>query len=350
MAKNNSKYSGRKLKKPDMSIEKNYTQFPNAFILNPEIGNSELRLLLFLMMNKNNYVIQTENCVKYLHKSKQAISPQFAKLIKLGVVKITDENIEVIIPEEMKKYKWKYLDGIIRQDDEVKKTSPQDSTKPTSISQDDFTIEVKKTSPSKKENLTSESSELNTKNAEDVDVEVLDDDLLLSNNNRVLPVPAKGGGTEQTHSNKTIEDWGVGVLEGVDEALASPSVLAPSSHPPKSNEEIFLTTKLDKRFTDQLNEYNASKYFLTKNFRMVKDLYNQYVIQHPNEFIPIYDFEEILVCLITLSIGMCKRKGINVCLIYRHNIIHNFKDIPELRQEMADNPTVVKKILKDSEL
>ena len=36
MAQRTNKYSGRKLKKPDMKQAENFTQIPNAFILNPE--------------------------------------------------------------------------------------------------------------------------------------------------------------------------------------------------------------------------------------------------------------------------------------------------------------------------
>ena len=55
MARKNNKYSGRRLKKPVMKQEGNYTKIPNAFILNPDIGDAELRLLQYIMMNKEEY-------------------------------------------------------------------------------------------------------------------------------------------------------------------------------------------------------------------------------------------------------------------------------------------------------
>ena len=103
--KNSNKYSGRKLKKPDMRKEGNFSQIPNAFILNPEIGDPELRLLLYILMYSENRTITTKNCMKYLFKTMPPITGAFEKLIALGILKISDENIEIIIPEEMKKYK-----------------------------------------------------------------------------------------------------------------------------------------------------------------------------------------------------------------------------------------------------
>lgn len=237
MRNKNREYNDRRLEKPDMKKEKNYTQFPNAFILNRKIGDSELRLLLFIMMNKNGYKIKIENCVKYLKKTKQAIYPQLKKLIELGVIRITDEIIEVIIPDEMKKYKFGYLDCNQDQTSEVKKNLPQESDKSTSEGQENLTIEVKETLPSKKENLTTKSIKSDKKPLENIDKESVGDAITLNNTTRVLPVPATGGSTGQPHSNKTTEDLGVSVTEGVDKVLASPSVLAPSPHPSKGKED-----------------------------------------------------------------------------------------------------------------
>ena len=61
MAQKINKYSGRKLKKPDMRHEGNFTQIPNAFILNPDIRNPELRLIQYIMMYSENRTIQLKN-------------------------------------------------------------------------------------------------------------------------------------------------------------------------------------------------------------------------------------------------------------------------------------------------
>ena len=68
-----NKYSGRKLKKPDMKQAGNFTQIPNAFILNPNIRDPELRLLQYILMYSDHRTITTTNCILYLGKTKPSI-------------------------------------------------------------------------------------------------------------------------------------------------------------------------------------------------------------------------------------------------------------------------------------
>ena len=357
MTTTNSKYSGRKLKKPELKREGNYTMIPNAFILNPDIKDAELRLLQFIMTNKDDIVITTRNCIRYLGKTKPYIDKSFGRLIESGVLKITDDIIEVIITEEMKRYKIGYLHG-----------------------KENLTTEVKKTLLSGKENLTTEVKKTYKKPLESIDNDS-DTSPIILNNTRVLPVPAKGRSTEQSHSNdNTKGNTGI-ELDLERDALqsqASPSVLAPSLHTPKGEVEKVgeksslpfddetlpidvdspqptdepepIPTEPDERFAEQLKIYNTSKYFLPKNLDKVKNLYKNYAEQYPNKYMRIIDFEKVLVCLMTLNIGMVKMKGINFCLLYRNDICHHFKDIPQLRQDMIENPDETIELLRISEL
>lgn len=211
MAQKN-KYSGRKLKKPNMRKEGNFTMIPNAFILNPNIKNPELRLLSYIMMYDDNRRITTKNCMKYLSKSKPTIISSFEKLIELSILKITDEHIEVEIPEEMKKYTLGYSKG-----------------------KENITTEVKKTLPSNKDNFTSEVKKTDKKPLDNPDNEVITNPIILDNTTRVLPVLPTGESTEQSHSNNTNSNTGLGLDLERDslQSQASPSVLAPSLHTPK---------------------------------------------------------------------------------------------------------------------
>jgi len=234
-----SKYSGRKLKKPNMKQEGNFTQIPNAFILNPEIRDPELRLLQYVMMYSENRTITTKNCILYLCKSKPAISSSFEKLIDLGILKITDENIEVIIPEEMKIFKLGYLEGKENLTPEVKKTLPLELENPILEGKENLTTKVKETLPSGKENFTQVVKNSFKKPLEDVDNDKHTNSIIL-NNTRVVPVPAKSGSTGQPHSNgNTKGKTGIELdLEcGTHQSLASPSVLAPSLHTPMRKTE-----------------------------------------------------------------------------------------------------------------
>jgi hypothetical protein len=169
MAQNNNKYSGRKLKKPNMKQEGNFTQIPNAFILNPNIKNPELRLLQYIMMFSNNRTITTKNCVKHLGKSKPSITSSFEKLISLGILKIDDETIEVVIPEEMKKYTLGYFKDKENIPDGVKKTLPSEPVKISDKGKENFTTEVKKTLLTGKGNFTTEVKKIDKKPLESID-------------------------------------------------------------------------------------------------------------------------------------------------------------------------------------
>ena len=207
----------------------------------------------------------------------------------------------------------------------------------------------------------------------------------------MLPVPATSGNTEQSHSNdNTNGNTGIELDLECDslQSQASPSVLAPSLHTPKQvdengdNESSLpigdkysdtlpkgvstlpiveeesqpsveaepLPIEPDKRFAEQLEIYNTSKYFLPEKLDNVKNLYNNYAEQYPNKYMKIMDFEKVLVYLMTTILGMVKMRGINYCLLYRNDICHHFKDIPQLRQEMLDNPDETQELLKESEL
>jgi hypothetical protein len=376
-----NKYSGRKLKKPNMKQEGNFTQIPNAFILNPEIRDPELRLLLYIMMHSDNRAITTKNCILYLRKTKPAIGSSFEKLIALGVLKITDENIEIHIPEEMKKYKLGYFESKENITTEANKTLPSNSENPIEKGKENLTTEVKKTLLSSKENITPK-----VKNSYKNPLEYIDNDDIANpvilNNNRVLPVPAASGSTEQPHSNgKTKVKIGNGLdLECVSLSSArNPSGVPQTPHTPMGKveirgkesslpiegntlpivEEIHQSTaelvtqpiEPDIRFAEQLEFINTSKYFLPKNLNEVKNLYNNYAREYPNRYMPIIEFEEVLVYLMaeTLS-SMVKMRGINSCFIYRNDICHHFKDIPQLMQYMLDNPIEIRELLEKFEL
>lgn len=255
--KKSSKYSGRKLIKPDMQKEKNFTQIPNTFILNPEIGDPELRLLLYIMTNKDNYEIKTAICMMYLDKSKPPITRAFEKLIALGILIITDDIIEVVIPEEMKKYKIGYLKGNDQSSLEVKKTIPSETKETTIKGKDNFTKEVKKTLPLSNENYTKKVKKTYKIPLESIDIDDVTSPITL-NNTRVLPVPAKSGSTEQSHSNdNTKGNTGIKLdLEcGSLQSLAAPAVLAPSLHTPKGESELDskeLSLPIDDRDSKQI--------------------------------------------------------------------------------------------------
>lgn len=236
MEQRKSKYYGRRLKKPDLKTVGGFTQIPNAFLLNPEIGDAELRLLIYLLAQTNNYKIKSEDCFKYLGKTKQAVNPQFKKLVKLGILKITEDIIEIIVPEEMKKYKIGYLKGIEINPDVVKKTLLNGADKKHQVGQENFTNRVKKTLPSDKENFTSEVNNSLNKPLGYTDNVDATDDIIKYNTNRVLPVPATSGSTGQSHSNDNTKDNTGSKLDLECDSLqsqASPSVLAPSLHTPK---------------------------------------------------------------------------------------------------------------------
>ena len=391
MAQKINKYSGRKLKKPDMKQEGNFTQIPNAFILNPEIRDPELRLLQYIMMHTENRKITTKNCIMYLGKTMPAISASFEKLVALGILKITDDIIEVIIPVEMKKYKLGYLEGKENNTIEVKKTLLSESDKTLQDGKENFTIDIKKTLLSGKENFTIDVKKTFKKPLDVIDNDNVANPIILSNT-RVLPVPATSGSTGQPHSNyNTNGKTGVELgLECVSlQSLASPSVLAPSLHTPKGEDEKVgkelslpkvddysdilpievktlpiveelpqptvevkpLPIEPDKRFAEQLNIYITSKYFLPEKLTDIKNLYNNYAVKYPNKYMPIMDFEEVLIYLMAVRLGgLVKMRGINRCLLYHNDICHYFKDIPEFRQEMLDNPNETKQLLKESEL
>ena len=374
MAQKNNKYSGRKLKKPNMKQEGNFTQIPNAFLLNPDIGKAEIRVLSFIMIYSGNRIIKTEICSKYLKKTPQAIYTSFEKLIELGILEITDETIEVIIPEEMKKYKLGYLDREEKTPNEVKKTLPNELEKNHQEGQEYLTSEVKKTLLAGQENLTPEVKKTYKKPLECIDNDN-DTSPIILNNTRVLPVPATSGNTEQSHSNdNTKGNTGIELDLECDElqSQASPSVLAPSLHTPKQNdensdkesslpiaeeqtyptvEEEQLPIEPDARFAEQLEVYNTSKYFLPEKLDKVKDLYNNYANLYPNEYLPIKEFEKVLIYQMTLTVGgIVERKGINYSLMYRNEICLHLKDIPQSRQEMVDYPIPAEKLLKTFEL
>ena len=206
---------------------------------------------------------------------------------------------------------------------------------------ENLTTEVKKTLLSGKENLTTE-----VKNTYKKPLEYIDNDNdtspIILNNTRVLPVPAKSGSTEQSHSNdNTKGNTGIGLDLERDalQSQASPSVLAPSLHTPKGEvekvgeksslprgdenskplpnedqtlpivEEVThpsvepepIPIEPDKRFAEQLEVYNTSKYFLPEKLDKVKDLYNNYAKQYPNKYMKIMDFEKVLVYLMTCT-------------------------------------------------
>ena len=53
----------------------------------------------------------------------------------------------------------------------------------------------------------------------------------------------------------------------------------------------------------------------------------------------------------TVYLGkMVDMRGLNSCLMYRDDICHHFKDIPQLRQEMIENSDDTKELLRESEL
>lgn len=264
MAQKNNQYSGRKLKKPNMRKEGNFTQIPNAFILNPNIKSPELRLLLYIMMYDDNRRITTKNCIKYLSKSKPTIISAFEKLVKLGILKINDEHIEVEIPEEMKKYTLGYFKGkenitenslktMQKGNDnfttEVKKTLPSETDKILKEGKENVTVEVKKSLPSDKENFTTEVKKTDRKPLEDTDSKSVTNPIILSNTTRVLPVPPPRG-KRQSHSiSNTNGNTGIKLDLECDtlQSQASPSVLAPSLHTPtveveKVSEELSLPT------------------------------------------------------------------------------------------------------------
>ena len=386
--KTSNKYSGRKLKKPDMKQEGNFTQIPNAFILNPEIKNPELRLLQYIMMHSENRTIMTKNCIAYLDKTKPAISSSFEKLIELGVLKITDEIIEVIIPEEMKKYKLGYLDGKESLTIEVKKTWPLESEKTIQESKENTTIDVRKTLPLESEKTLQEGKENITnevKKTYEIPLESIDNvnvtNPIILHNSRVLPAPATSGSAEQTHSNNNTK--GKTAIElGLSEcvllqSLASPSVLAPSQHTPTDKGEKVDPTKVvlndtlpivekselpkevetlpkvepDKRFEEQLRTYNTSKYFLLTKLSIVKDIYKYYVENNPNRFIAMQDFEKVLACFIKVQIQVSKYYDINKCLMYQDDIKYLLKlHIHQFIKDMQDNRVYFQDLLKGLEL
>jgi hypothetical protein len=385
-----------------MKQEGNFTQIPNAFILNPNIKNPELRLLQYIMMFSNNRTITTKNCVKHLGKSKPSITSSFEKLISLGILKIDDETIEVVIPEEMKKYTLGYFKDKENIPDGVKKTLPSEPVKISDKGKENFTTEVKKTLLTGKGNFTTEVKKIDKKPLESIDNKRDINPVILTNTTRVLPVPAKSGSTEQSHSNnntKSNTDIELDLECDSLQSQASPSVLAPSLHTPKGevekvnkqsslpvNEVDKVTKELskpinevskiskelsspivdelsqskdnlepipvepDKRFFEQLKEYNTSIYFLPKNLDKVKSLYMDYAKEYPNKFMKIKDFEKVLICLMNGALSMVKLRGINFCLIYNLDIRGNFKYIPQVRKDMLDYPEETTEILKKSEL
>jgi len=391
MARKKGKYSGRRLKKPVMKQEGNFTQIPNAFFLNPDIKDAELRLLIYIMMHKDYRIITTKNCIKYLGKTQPSIDKSFDRLIESGVVKITDDIIEVIIPEEMKKYRMGYLNEKENLTTEVKKTSPTKSEETIQDGKENLTTEVKKTLLSGKENLTTLVKNPCKKPLEGVDSEN-DTSPIILYNTRVLPVPAKSGSTEQSHSNdNTKGNMGIDLVLDGDElqSQAAPSELAPSHHHPKGevenvDKELLLSTgdensdilpmddetmpiveeiphpivepeplpiEPDERYAKQLEIYNSSKYFLPEKLDKVKNLYNNYAKQYPNKYMKIIDFEKVLVYLMNVFFGkMVDMRGLNSCLMYRDDICYHFKEIPQIRQEMIENPDDTIELLLKSEI
>jgi hypothetical protein len=337
-----NKYSGRKLKKPNMKQEGNFTQIPNAFILNPNIRDPELRLLQYIMMQKENITITTKNCILYLDKTIPSISKSFKILVALGILKITNDIIEVIIPVEMKKYTLGYLQGKETITIDVKKTLSIESEIPLLEGKENITTDVKKTLQSGKENFTTNVKKTINKPLDSIDNVNVTNPIIL-NNNRVLPAPATSGSAGQTHSNdNTNGKTGIGLgLERVSlQSLASPSVLAPSQHTPSVKaKEIVINNTLptveksqlpievmakpkvepDKRFAEQLGTYNTSKYFEQGKLHEVRDLYNYYAEQYPNEFMTIIDFETVLACYIKSQNAVAKYHDISVCLIYKNS-------------------------------
>ena len=78
---------------------------------------------------------------------------------------------------------------------------------------------------------------------------------IILNNTRVLPVPAKSGSTEQSHSNdNTKGNTGIGLDLERDalQSQATPSVLAPSLHTPKVEIE-----KVDEESTIPIDDENS---------------------------------------------------------------------------------------------
>ena len=357
-----------------------FTQIPNAFILNPDIRDSDLRLLLYIMMYSENRTITTKNCILHLGKTMPSISSSFEKLVACGVLKITDENIEVTIPEEMKKYTMRYLQGKENITSEVKKTIPSDSGNPIEKGKENLTTEVKKTLLSSKENITPEVKNSFKRPLENVDNDEIANPVIPSNN-RVLPVPAASGSTEQSHSNSNTK---VNIGNGLDlECVSLTSARIPSGVPqtqhtpmekvqiigkesslpikenttPKVNdlsqptvESVTLPIEPDMKFAEQLEIYNTSKYFLSKNLNKVKNLYENYAKQYPNKYMTILEFEKVLVYLMAATIGMVEMRGINACLIYHNDICYHFKDILQFRQDMMENPNETKEFLKQFEL
>jgi hypothetical protein len=192
----------------------------------------------------------------------------------------------------------------------------------------------------------------------------------------------------ETNNNKSV--LGDSDLERVPlQSLATPSVLAPSLHTPsvgvesinipsveekvlvdhtptedlsqsdKANEE---TTKLlvddkpipivpDTRFSEQTNLYKTSKYFLEENLSRVLDIYKFFGNTYPNAFMKIETFEKVLVYLIITQIKMIKRMSLNNCLkTYRFDIEYKLKYVPQLYEEIRDNPEDVQDLLKEYEL
>ncbi len=202
-------------------------------------------------------------------------------------------------------------------------------------------------------------------------------------NNNINKTDIKEKEKIRTLSNKSIElDLECDSLQ----SQASPSVLAPSLHTPKEevekvnkqsslpvNEVDKVTKELsspivdelsqskdnlepipvepDKRFFEQLKEYNTSIYFLPKNLDKVKNLYIDYSKECPNKFMKIKDFEKVLICLMVGTFEMVKLKGINFCILYYPNDIrHNFKYIPQVRKDMLDYPEDTIELLKKFKL
>lgn len=243
-----NKYSGRKLKKPDMKQAGNFTQIPNAFILNPSIRDPELRLLQYILMYSDHRTITTTNCILYLGKTKPSIIKSFEKLISIGILKIDNENIEVIIPEEMRKFKLGYLDSKENLISEVKKTLPSESEKTLQEGKENLTIEVKKSLLPGKENITTEVKKPNKIPLESTDGDSVTNPIIL-NNSRVLPAPATSGSAEQTHSNdntkgKTAID--LDLLECVTHPSARiPSGVPQTLHTPTEVRESEITPKVE---------------------------------------------------------------------------------------------------------
>jgi hypothetical protein len=130
----------------------------------------------------------------------------------------------------------------------VKKTLPTEPHKSLQAGKENLTTEVKKTIPSGKENFTTEVKKIDKKTLEYTEYKEDTNPIILIDNNRVLPVPATSGSTEQSHSNNTNKsntDFELD-LECVSlQSQASPSVLAPSLHTPMGEvKEVSKESKL----------------------------------------------------------------------------------------------------------